>query len=132
MSEQVSDQEMVTVIADFLEQGLVENIISMFKADPRYYSLVGELLKDERFRVRLGVSVLFEELSRSRPRDTELAVPVLLPLLSSSTPAYARGEAANILGIIGSEQALKALEPLVDDEDPQVVEIARDFVSKSS
>lgn len=132
MTEQVSDQEMVTVIADFLEQGLVENIISMFKADTSYYSLVGELLKDERFMVRLGVSVLFEEMSRSRPRDAELAVPVLLPLLSSSTPAYVRGDAANILGIIGSEQALKALEPLIDDEDPQVSEIARDFVSKSS
>lgn len=126
------DQEMVTVIADFLEQGYVDNIIAMFKSDPRHYALVGRILRDERFAVRLGLAVLFEELAHTRPKEVEQAVPVLLPLLSPAEPAYVRGEAATILGLIGTEQARKALEPLVNDEDPQVAEIARDYTQESA
>lgn len=123
---------MVKVIGDFLEQGLVDNIIAMFKEDPRYYELVGEVLQDERFTVRLGLAVLFEELTRERPGEVERAVPVLLPLLSPETPTWIRGEAATLLGLIGSREALEALKPLADDEDPQVAEIARDFTAPPS
>jgi hypothetical protein len=44
--------------------GHVENIVAMFKQDPRYYAWTGNLLQDERFAVRLDVSVLFEYLAR--------------------------------------------------------------------
>lgn len=125
--QQVSDEEMIQVIADFLEQGLVDNIISMFKADTSYYRLVGEVLKDERFAVRLGLTVLFESLQEERPKELELALPALLPLLATDTPAYVRGEAVNLLGMIGSPEALRHLAPLVNDADPQVAEIASDY-----
>ena len=59
---EVSDQELKRVIADFLDQGHVENIVAMFRREPKYYSWTGEILSDERFNVRLGISVLFEEL----------------------------------------------------------------------
>ncbi len=126
--DQVSDEEMVQVIADFLEQGLVANIVSMFKADPSYYPLVGEILKDERFAVRIGVSVLFEELKEERPHEVVLALSALTPLLAKTTPAYVRGEAVSIVGIIGGGAALELLRPLVNDDDPQVSEIARDYL----
>lgn len=127
-NHQVSDAEMVRVIADFLDQGLVGNIVSMFKADQRSYALVGEVLRDERFAVRLGVSVLFEELKEARPQEVALALPVLVPLLAATTPAYVRGEAVSIIGIIGTDQALALLRPLVHDADPQVAEIVRDYL----
>ncbi len=126
--DKISDEEMIKVIADFLEQGLVGNIVSMFKADTSYYPLVGEVLKDERFAVRLGVAVLFEELKEDRPQDVVLALPALKPLLDSSTPAYVRGEAVSIIGTIGTSEALELLGPLVKDDDPQVAEIAKDFL----
>lgn len=127
MQKEPDDKEMISVIADFLEQGLADNIVAMFKAYTHYYPLIGEVLKDERFAVRLGVSVLFEELVAERPTEVELAVPALIELLDPQTPAYVRGEAAGVLGIIGSPTALAALAPLVDDADPQVAEIARDY-----
>ena len=34
---EVSDEELLKVIADFLEMGHVENIVAMFADDPRYY-----------------------------------------------------------------------------------------------
>ncbi|RUM42691.1 MAG: hypothetical protein DSY80_06765, partial [Desulfocapsa sp.] len=50
---EVSDEELLKVIADFLEMGYVENIVAMFKQDQRYYDWVGDLIKDQRFAVRL-------------------------------------------------------------------------------
>lgn len=125
---EISDTEMVRVIADFLEQGLVGNIVAMFKADTGYYRLIGEVLQDERFAVRLGVAVLFEELIEQRPVEVSLALPALAPLLHSSTPAYVRGEAVNLLGMIGSKKALALIEPLAHDHDSQVSEIVKDFL----
>lgn len=126
--DKISDEEMIAVIADFLEQGLVANIVSMFKVDTSYYGLVGDILKDERYAVRIGISVLFEELKEARPQDVALALPALIPLLDQSTPAYVRGEAVSVLGLIGGVKALDLLRPLVDDEDIQVAEIAKDFL----
>ena len=121
--------DMVQVIGDFLELGHVENIAAMFKQDRGLYELTGDLLKDERFTVRLGIAVLFEELAVSHPEDIPLAIPSLLPLLQEQNPIL-RGEAATILGIIGSESALEQIVNLMDDPDPQVREIVTDILQQ--
>jgi hypothetical protein len=119
--------DMVQVIGDFLELGHVENIVAMFKQDRELYRLTGDLLRDERFTVRLGIAVLFEELAVSHQEDISLAIPSLLPLLQEQNPLL-RGEAVTILGIIGSELALEKVENLKDDPDPQVREITADLL----
>ena len=115
------------VICDFLELGHVENIVAMFKQDRSLYSLTGDLLRDERFAVRLGTAVLFEELAVIRPQDISLAIPSLQPLLQEKNPLL-RGEAATILGIIGTKDALEHLIKLTDDPDFQVREIITDIL----
>lgn len=127
MSEKDYDIELVKVISDFLELGHVENIVAMFKQDKKLYSLAGDLVRDERFAVRLGTAVLFEVLADIRPDDTPLAIPSLLPLLQEKNPLL-RGEAATILGIIGTRSALQPLEPLAADPDPQVRELVTDIL----
>lgn len=126
-----NNADLLHVIADFLELGHVENIVAMFKQDTNLYNLAGDLIKDERFTVRLGTAVLFEELAEIRPNDINLAIPGLLPLLQEENP-FLRGEAATILGIIGSPAVLKDLELLSDDPDPQVREIINDILNKKS
>ena len=116
-------------IGDFLELGHVENIIAMFRQDRSLYSLTGELIRDERFTVRLGVAVLFEELATLRPDDLHLAIPALLPLLEESNPIL-RGEAATILGIIGDGEAIANLRTLQNDPDQQVLEIVTDILAQ--
>jgi hypothetical protein len=69
----------------------------MFKQDRSLYDLTGALLRDERFTVRLGIGVLFEELVLLRPKE------------------------------IGSDSALKQLVKLKDDPDSQVREIVTDI-----
>lgn len=129
MSE-INDNELKKVIGDFLELGHVENIVAMFKQDTSLYRFTGDLLQDERFVVRIGMAVLFEELATVRPKDVPLAIPYLLPLLQDDTP-WVRGEAANLLGIIGGPEALMHLKQLVNDPDPQVSEIVHDALGEA-
>ncbi len=119
--------DMLRVIGDFLELGHVENIVLLFRQDPAYYELAGDLLRDERFMVRLGMAILFEELRKGRHREMERAVPHLLPLLAEDN-ALLRGEAATLLGIIGTETALAPLLPLATDPDPGVREVVTDIL----
>lgn len=121
---EVSDEELIKVIADFLDQGHVENIVAMFRRDPKYYTWTGEILRDERFSVRLGVSVLFEELLASQPDKVVLAIPSLMHLLDAEQPLL-RGEAVSVLGIIGTRQALTAVGRLADDPNAQVREMVQ-------
>ncbi len=126
----VSDEELLAVMADFLEMGHVENIVAMYKQEPRYYEWTGRLLTDERFVVRLGVSVLFEYLVEQRPNDVRQAIPSLMEQLKN-TDSLVRGEALNVLGIIGGEDALALVEKMVKDPDSQVVEVARDILTEA-
>ncbi len=119
---QVSDGELKKVIADFLEMGHVENIIAMFRREPLYYNWVGEILDDERFSVRLGISVLFEELKCLQPERLALAIPSIARVLTHESPLL-RGEAVGLLGIIGTHQAIELVREKRDDPNPQVREM---------
>ena len=123
--------DLLKVICDFLELGHVENIVAMFKQDKNLYGLTGNLIRDERFAVRLGTAVLFEELAEVRPDEISLAIPSLLPLLQDANPVL-RGEAATILGIIGSPVAMQHLEQLTNDPDSQVREIIADILNEGA
>lgn len=121
---EVSDQELKKVIADFLDQGHVENIVAMFRREPHYYTWIGDILSDERFSVRLGVSVLFEELQTQHPDQLPLAIPSLVKLLESELPLL-RGEAVSLLGIIGTRPAMAEIGRLAKDPNPQVREMVQ-------
>ena len=120
----VSDKELKMVIADFLDQGHVENIVAMFRREPMYYAWTGDILRDERLSVRLGISVLFEELQQIQPEKLELAIPSLIELLTADQPLL-RGEAISLLGIIGGQEAMDLVRLQVHDPDPQVREMVQ-------
>ena len=128
---EVSDEELLKVIADFLEMGHVENIVAMFADDPRYYDWTGRLLTDERFAVRLGVSVLFEYLVEEHPDQVALAVPSLHKALQHET-SWVRGEAIGVLAIIGTDEARAAVATMVDDPDPQIAAVAREVMAEDT
>jgi HEAT repeat protein len=112
-----------------MESGFLENIIDMFRHDHSLYRLVGELILDERVRVRIGVTALIEELRKLDPEHISEAVPVLLPLLAHSEPVV-RGDSANLLGIIGDKKAIPALEPLLEDRNANVRLIAGEAIEE--
>ncbi len=129
LKDTVSDSELKKVIADFLEMGHVENIFEMFKREPLYYDWVGDILNDERFNVRLGISVLFEELKERHPHELSLAIPSLERELENEQ-VFVRGEAVSVLGIIGSPDAVAVIKKALHDTSPQVVDVARDILEE--
>ncbi|NOZ25916.1 MAG: HEAT repeat domain-containing protein [Nitrospirae bacterium] len=124
------DEELREMIADYMQKGFLENIVDMFKHDTSLYSMVGELLKDERVRVRIGVAALLEELGKERPGEARLAIAPLMSLLGHDNPTI-RGDAAYLIATVGGEEELEALKPLLNDPEPQVAELVRELFSGS-
>ena len=116
-----------TMLADYMENGLLDNIIDMFKHDRDLYAYVGDLLIDERLRVRIGVTALIETLKDEDAENVGKAIPFLLPILRNENPSF-RGDAANLLGILGATEALPILKEMANDENAAVRTMAQEAV----
>jgi hypothetical protein len=117
------------MIADYMENGFLENIIDMFKHDKNLYEYIGDLITDERMRVRLGVAALVETLKKEDPENVIKAIPFILPLLKNQNPVL-KGDAAYLLGMIGHVDALPFLKEIVKDEDVNVRTIAKEALEE--
>jgi hypothetical protein len=118
-----------TMIADYMEKGFLENIIDLFKHDKSLYPLIGELMTDERMRVRLGMSALVETLAKDDPGNIARSIPSIAALLKDHSPTI-RGDAAYLLGIIGQQEAIPLLRGVLEDENGSVREIAREAIEE--
>ena len=114
-----------------MEKGFLENIIDMFRADRSLYPLIGELMADERMRVRLGVTALVETLVKEDPGHIGLSVHGIAGLLKDGNPTI-RGDAAYLLGIIGHRDALPFLSELLGDSNADVEQTAREAIEEIS
>ncbi len=117
------------MIADYMENGFLDNIIDMFRHDSSLYSLVGTLIQDERVRVRIGTTALMEELKRLDPANIIRAQKNLLPLFAH-IDAVVRGDAANLIGIIGDRGSLPFLEKCLLDTHEGVRTIAQEAIAQ--
>jgi len=121
----MNDEEMRAMLIEYMEKGFLENIIAMMRQDPSTVRFIPDLLGDDVIRVRLGATALVEDLAKEHRQALAAAVPGLLVLLGHENPTI-RGDAANVLGIIGDRSALPALKKLLEDGNPSVREIAQD------
>ncbi|MEW6586564.1 MAG: HEAT repeat domain-containing protein [Nitrospirota bacterium] len=121
------DSDIKKMIADYMECGMLDNIIDMFKHDKSLYGYVGDLLLDERMRVRIGITALIEALREKDRAGVLSAIPTILPLLKNDSPV-ARGDAAYLLGIIGSKDVIPYLSVLENDENVNVRTIAQEAI----
>ncbi len=121
--------DLQAMISDYMENGFLDNIIDMFRHDSSLYSLVGVLIRDERVRVRIGTTAMMEELSRTDGAAVSAALPDILPLLEHENPVV-RGDAANLLGIIGDKSAVPFLEKLLDDKNQNVRTLAGEAIEE--
>jgi HEAT repeat protein len=128
-ARQGTSQDLRPLIADHMEAGFLENIIDMFRHDSSLYSLVGELIQDERVRVRMGVTAMMEELKVRDRSNISRAVASLLPLLDNEED-FVRGDAVNLLGIAGGESTLPFLEKALTDKNTNVRLIAREAIEE--
>jgi HEAT repeat protein len=115
------------MIADYMENGCLDNIIDMFKSDKTLYEYVADLLTDERMRVRIGTVALLETLRKENSEDTKKVVPCVIRLLKDQNPVV-RGDAAYLLGIIGDKSIIPFLTEIINDEDNNVRMIVREAI----
>ncbi len=109
------------MLTDYMEGGFLENIISLFRKDKDLYPLIGDMLADERGRVRLGTIALVETLITENHDSILTAIPAISRLLKNPNPTI-RGDAAHLLGIIGHKDALSSLREAANDEHEAVRE----------
>ncbi|NQU63192.1 MAG: HEAT repeat domain-containing protein [SAR324 cluster bacterium] len=115
------------LIADDLENGALEKVTDLFRYNKTLYLIVGNLLRDEHMKVRLGANILMDELRVEKPDEVKLALPGILPLLQDQNPTV-RGDAADMLGMIGSVEHIDLLQKLLKDSNHQVAEIAAEAI----
>jgi HEAT repeat protein len=121
----MTDAEMQALLIEHMGTGFLENIIALFRQEPELARFLPAMISDERVAVRLGATALVEELAGELRDRLAAAVPGLIGLLESGSPTV-RGDAANLLGIIGGAAAREALGRLRQDPHAAVREIVRD------
>jgi len=119
--------DLKTMLADYMENGLLDNIIDMFKHDQSLYAYIGDLIADERIRVRIGATALVESLRKEDPENVAKAIPHLLPLLKAEAPVI-RGDAAYLLGVIGNRDVVPFLNEIINDADTNVRMIVEEAI----
>lgn len=112
-----------------MEDGFLENIVDMFKHDKSLYSLLGNLLGDERSRVRIGTIALVETLQEEDRDNIIEAIPGIAGLLKDPHPTI-RGDAAYLLSIIGHRDALPFLESASSDDNEAVREAVHEAIEE--
>lgn len=117
------------MIAEYMEKGFLENIIDMFRHDSELYYMIADLIRDERIRVRLGVTALVETLSQEDRVNIKRAIPNLIKHIEDDNPVV-RGDVANLLGIIGDYESIPYLMTLLNDTDYNVREIALEAITE--
>jgi HEAT repeat protein len=123
------DTDLKTMIADHMENGFLDNIIDMFKHDQSLYAYIGNLIADERIRVRIGATALIELLHKQDLENVVKAIPHIIPLLKGQNPVV-RGDAAYLLGLIGNKHVIPVLSGLINDDDINVRMIAQEAIEE--
>lgn len=126
-SNSIDPSDIKTMIADYMEKGFLENIIDMYKYDSSLYTYIGELMKDARLMVRIGISALLDTLKTEDPENISKAIPSILPLLKDKNPVL-RSDAAYFLGMIGNKDIIPLLREAISDEDENVRVIAKEAI----
>jgi HEAT repeat protein len=121
------DFDLKKMLADYMENGLLDNIVDMYKHDKSLYEYIGYLMSDERMRVRIGATALIETMKDEDPDNISKAIPSILPLLRKQDPVT-KGDIAYLLGVIGSKETIPYLNDLLNDEDVNVRTIAQEAI----
>ncbi len=126
----MNDQELSSMLQEYMGKGFLENIIDMFKHDPSLFRFIPDLISSDNTRVRIGTVALVEELRDLYPDEIEKVLPSLIGLIKEGDVTL-RGDIAYLLSIINTPSALEALRSLCNDEYPQVREIAEEALKKT-
>mgnify|MGYP003987888367 FL=1 len=129
MTSKAEIQEFAELLAENLSTGNLDQAISLFQYNGTLYETIGLLVKSEKMNVRIGITAVMEELLEAGLVNKKKAIENIQPLLKDQNPVV-RGDAANLVGILGDMEHISLLEPLLKDENFQVVEVVEEAIEE--
>ncbi|MBT4525224.1 MAG: HEAT repeat domain-containing protein [Deltaproteobacteria bacterium] len=129
MTSKAEIQEFAELLAENLSTGNLDQVISLFQYNGTLYETIGLLVKSEKMNVRIGITAVMEELLEAGLVNKKKAIENIQPLLKDQNPVV-RGDAANLVGILGDMEHISLLEPLLKDENFQVVEVVEEAIEE--
>ncbi len=116
-------------LRELLEQRQLDQAVAYLLKHPERLADLLELMqeKEQSLGVKFGVGAIFEALA-----EKGALKPLVPPLmeLAASPRADLRADAAHYLGLAGDVQARPRLESLLEDENPDVREIAAESLER--
>jgi hypothetical protein len=116
-------------IRGVVEDGKSFEIVKWMIAEGKIFPGLFELLKDEKWPIRLGAMVTFETLAEEHPALSKTAVNPLLDLLPTTT-AVAQGDILYLLGVIGDKRVIPFLRPYqAPPHSEDIIEAANEAIA---
>ena len=117
-------------LSNLLENGGLEQVTGLLRRSPQRLPVLVQLLAslETPMAARIGVGAVLEELAVDSLLDP--AVEPLRELLSAEAPQI-RADACHYLGLTGDPSITEAVPPLLQDENAEVREIARETLEES-
>jgi len=123
-----TERGMADYFRELLTDGKLDEVLTMVRRDTALLSALLLLLEDEdtELQVRVGIGAVMESFEGQEPL-ARLVSP--LARLTHDRNAHVRGDAAHYLGLTHSPEALPYVEPLTQDPEKQVREIASESLA---
>ena len=110
---------------DLLANGNIGKATRFVQSSPGAMQALLALFADpeSQLNIRIGISAIMEELEESTLLKSVVAE---LGALTRNKDARIRGDACHYLALAGAQQAIQFIKPLLQDEDPDTRELARE------
>lgn len=114
---------------ELLSRGKIDSVSELVSADPSGFEALLMLFThpDTQLNARIGISAVMEGLQETPLLKDKL--DQLEPLTRHPEPQI-RGDACHFLALSKDDRAITIIEPLLNDTDPDVAEIARESIEE--
>jgi hypothetical protein len=121
-----TEEHEASVLGSLIEHGRLDEAAARIRSGSGAKPFV-PLWRDSTTSQRMGLMLVASEVLEAEPRGLDGIVVDLVEVLGSEDVAL-RGDTADLLGQIGHASALDGLRALLDDPNPDVVEVAEEAI----
>ncbi|MDY6863281.1 MAG: thioredoxin family protein [Thermodesulfobacteriota bacterium] len=116
-------------LINMIDTKRVQEAVKLIIENKEYAKALLPTLKNGEFKDRLPILFLFEEVLEKNPFGLDPIVPDLIKMVDDTDSALV-GDIADLLGKIGNNQAIPYLKRLVEHNDPDIAEAAKEAIDE--
>ena len=120
-----STDGMANYFSGLLNNGELQQVIDMLHKQPDYLPVLLDMMqqRDIQISVQIGIGAIMEDFAGSEA--LQKLIPTLTTLIHHTLPRV-RNDACHYLSLTGDASVIPTIKILLDDDDPEVRESARD------